>query len=268
MARPWSLAAAFASGLLPGLLLYWTARPQPAPLVIEQRQASPVTSLPAARDTATAPSAVKPPEAAKSRPRAADADSLEALTRLQTEQHEAISKLAAAEKTASEVQAKLRELEPRLAALAEEQQTGRSQEGELKQKLDSAQHKLASLNTELRSRDTRLAELEQAQQRAQRQGTDQGQRLQRISELVAELEENTRRRESYLNAILGRYREATELFRAMSLRLDNPRDVATPLNNDLARIQTAIQHADEDLRQLRALSGQAARLQKEIAARK
>jgi chromosome segregation protein len=263
----WTLAAAFAAGLVPGLLLYWTARtPPPAPSV-----ATPAAPTPAAapltppNPLAAAPTKTSEPRTTRPLP---SADTTELQARLQAAHQDALTKLSAAEKAAADAQAKLHELEPRLSALSEQHQATQNHEKELRQQLDAVQRQLATAEASAKSRDSRLAELELAQQQTQRKGADSTQRLQRVTELVGELEENNRRRESYLNAILGRYREATDLFRAMSLRLDNPRDVATPLHNDLSRIQTAIQSADEDLRQLRALNAQSARLQKEIAARK
>ena len=266
----WTLAAAFAAGLLPGLLLYWSVLARPTPIAAPK----PVFSFPASVPGAPGqPGSASPQPAAKPLERktksaAGDAENYEREARLRSDHQEALARAVSLEKGASEAQTKLREVEARLASLVEQQQSGQGQEKELRQQLDAAQRQAAALEASLKTREARLAELELAQQRLQRQGTETGQRQQRLVELLTELEENSRRRESYLNAILGRYREATELFRAMSLRLDNPRDVTSPLNNDLSRIQTAIQHADEDLRQLRTLNAQSARLQKELAARK
>ena len=66
-----------------------------------------------------------------------------------------------------------------------------------------------------------------------------------LSALQARDQEVSRRRESDLSSIVSRYREATELFRAMSLRLDNPREAGSPLSNHLSRIQQAILLAEE-----------------------
>lgn len=266
MVPRWTLAAAFAAGLVPGLLLYWTGRTPPAAPVLPTVSNSAVTPSPTAPNPVTGTAAKAPERRANTVLPAAG--NLEPSTNLQAVHQETLARLSAAEKAAGEWQAKLQELEPRLSALTEQHQASLAHEKELRQQLEAAQRQLAMAEAAAKTRETRLADLESAQQTAQRKSAEAGQRLQRAAELAAELEENTRRRESYLNAILGRYREATDLFRAMSLRLDNPRDVATPLNNDLSRIQSAIQSAEEDLRQLRTLNAQSAKLQKEISARK
>lgn len=140
----------------------------------------------------------------------------------------------------------------------------RAGETELREQLAVAQQDGDAAKAAAGSRQAAFRDLDTANQQLRRQLSEATQGNGRRKQAGIELDEIGRRRESYLNNILGRYREATELFRAMSLRLDNPRDAGSPLSNDLSRIQQAIQLADEDLRQLRALNSQAARLQKDL----
>jgi chromosome segregation ATPase len=256
--RNWALVAAFLAGLAPGLLLYWrSSKPAPAPA------AAPVAAAPANPGPAIAPPeppAVKPPKTIVKEVRIpGDAE----LPKLLAERSE---KLAAAETALDEVRTRLREAEARLTQAQTEHTKLASAEAELRQQAAAAAQQSAGFQNEARAREARLAELDAANQRLQRQLAE-AQRA-RPPASSPELEEIARRRETYLNSILTRYREATELFRALSLRLDNPRDGSSPLSNDLSRIQQAIFAADEDLRQLRALNAQAARLQSEANSRR
>ena len=260
----WTIAAALLAGLVAGYLI-----PRRAP----------ATASPAAPAAATVAPAVPPPptidatEPKKTPERTTTpaAGRREADPQLLAAHQETIAKLAAAERALADTQAKLTETEARVNAAQEQQQRAlqaQAQERELREQLQAFQGQLANAQASLKARDVRVTELEALQQRSQRQGADATQRLQKVNELSTELDDIARRREAYLNSIIGRYREATELFRAISLRLDNPRDGSSPLSNDLSRIQAAIQHADEDLRQVRALNAQSARVQKELGARR
>lgn len=259
----WYIAAAFVAGLLPGLVLYWAN-----PRTVEKTVVAP--SVPAAPGTAPAPAPAQAVDAKKPAERLIrKGDPPASDHRLAEENQTLQSRLSAAENALTEAQTKLRDVEARLTAAQEQhQQALQTQEREWRDQLQNAQRQLTTVEGNAKSREARLQELEAAQSRQQRQAAEASQRAQRLTELAGELEEIARRREAYLNTIIGRYREATDLFRALSLRLDNPRDAGSPLNNDLSRIQAAIQHADEDLRQLRALNAQSAKLQKELASRR
>ncbi len=85
---------------------------------------------------------------------------------------------------------------------------------------------------------------------------------------VADLENIFRRREMYLNNILRRYREITEQYRALSGVQDGRDRAATPLSSaEISRIQNSLALAEDDLKQLTALSAQAQRLQKKLPVR-
>ena len=158
----------------------------------------------------------------------------------------------------------LRELEAKFDGVTQEAAKIRASEAELREQMSLVQRDGDAAKTAAQGRQAAFRDLELANQQVRRQLSEATQGNGRRKQAGVELDEIERRRESYLTNILGRYREATELFRAMSLRLDNPRDASSPLNNDLSRIQQAIQLADEDLRQLRTLNSQAVRLQKDL----
>lgn len=82
---------------------------------------------------------------------------------------------------------------------------------------------------------------------------------------VSDLENIFRRREIYLNNILRRYREITEQYRARSGVQDGRGRAANPLSSaEISRIQNSLDLAEDDLKQLTALSAQAQRLQKKL----
>ena len=76
-----------------------------------------------------------------------------------------------------------------------------------------------------------------------------------------EIEDLNRRRETYLNNLLRRFREVSDLYRNFALNAQT-REGAGPVLNagDLSRIQSTIQSAEDDLRQLQALNARAAQI--------
>lgn len=254
----WTLAAAFALGLLPGLLLYWSVRPTNPPVTQPVTPAAPPVTPPPATPPATTeeqPAPNRPPRAPTAVFDAAE------LARMLGERSD---QLKAAQNAQADFTRQLRELEAKVEIMIQEEAKRKISESELRDQLTTAQRETDAVKITAQTRDTALRELETKNAELRKQVADATQKNGRRKQAGAELEELGRRRESYLNNILGRYREATDLFRTMSLRLDNPRDAGSPLNNDLSRIQQAIQSADEDLRQLRVLNAQAARLQKDL----
>lgn len=261
-------AAAFAAGLVPGLLLYWTAAQKPAPPQPVSTSA-PVSAVPspvAATEPAvpsTPPSAVEK----KGKDKPAVAATPQNIALLEQQLQERSERLANADASLQETKSRLTELESKITGLTEQATQAQAAEKSLRQEFESAGRQIASLQSELKVREAKASEADAAQMRNLRQTAESAQKSAvRTAELAAELEDIMRRRETYLSQILSRYREATDMFRAMSLRLDNPRDAGSPLNNDLSRIQQAVQHAEEDMRQLRALNQGSTRVMKEIAA--
>ncbi len=257
--RQGKLVAAFALGLVPGTLLYWFSRP-PVSIVTPSAQSKldppSVATLP--------PTAAPPPgrklETHKEKPPPPVTNVAE-LTRMLAERSH---HLEAAQAAQADLSKHIHELGSKLEAVTQHEASRKAAEGELRDQLAQAQKDAEVLRASLQARETAAREMAVANQQLPRRAPEDTSRIARRKIASMEFEEVSRRRESYLSNILGRYREATELFRAMSLRLDNPRDAGSPLSNDLSRIQQAIQFADEDLRQLRVLSAQAARLQKEL----
>lgn len=266
------IAAAFVAGLAPGLLLYWNAA-RPGPTQVSPSTsaavpaAAPTTPLPSTAVIAPPPAAAIKPPSASEKPRAATAAKHENVAILEQQLRDRNERLSTAEASLSETRSRLSDLEGRMATLTEQSTQALTNEKSLRQELENATRLIASLQTEGKARDAKSTDLDVAQQRLLKQSNEAAQKsAARTLELATELEDIARRRENYLNQILTRYREATEQFRALSLRLDNPRDGGSPLSTDLSRIQQAIQHAEEDMRQLRALNQGSTRVLKELAA--
>jgi chromosome segregation ATPase len=257
----WTLLVAFLLGLLPGMVLYWTSRATVTP--VTQPAAPPASSSVKPEPVPVEPETEKKdvqPTAGSRRGSTAIFDAAELNRMLAERSHQ----LEAAQGAQADLTRQLRELEGKVELLVQEEGRRKALEAELRDQLTSVQREAESAKTTAQSRETALRELESVTQQLRKQVAEAGQSRNRRAQARTELEELARRRDGYLNNILGRYREATDLFRTMSLRLDNPRDAGSPLNNDLSRIQQAIQLAEEDLRQLRVLNAQAARLQKEL----
>jgi chromosome segregation ATPase len=257
-------AAAFLAGLAPGLLLYWNAvraiPPAPATPAV-QAPAISVSSPPSAPPVTPAP---KTAGTEGARPSPAAAQNVAAL---EQQLRERVERLAALDASLAEARSSINILEGRIATLLDQASQAQVNEKGLRVELDSAIQRIGALQSEIRTREAKSSESEAGQLRLAMQATEAAQKTSAKTLAVAsELEDISRRREAYLTQILTRYREATDLFRALSLRLDNPRDAGSPYSHDLSRIQQAVQSADEDLRQLRALNQGSTRLLKELAA--
>ncbi|MCC6393312.1 MAG: hypothetical protein IT167_22115 [Bryobacterales bacterium] len=190
----------------------------------------------------------------------------ESTTRYQLVQmlEERTRELEAADNSIQQLQTKLSEMDGRITQLTDQQNRLQASEVELRERLDAASKQAADLDQLLKAREKRLADVELTNQQLRGRTDDSARRLAGLRKLSGDLEDLTQRREAYMTNILGRYREATDLFRAMSLRLDNPRESTTLSGSDLSRIQNAVSLAEEDMRQLRALNTRASRLQKEM----
>ncbi|MBM3796721.1 MAG: hypothetical protein FJW31_22300 [Acidobacteria bacterium] len=266
---------ALAGALLGAVIMYWSQhaevvglRGQVDKLARQAAEAKPAATPGGEPAAAPAPAAVERREAPVARQTAAapldDAVTRTELVRLLDEKN---AKINAAEAAQRELRERVSELETKLSSVTRETEQLSAAQSEVKGQLESARRMAESLDVQNKKREERLAQVEVANQDLRKRGEEHPQRLAKLSELATQMDDLTRRRETCLSNVLRRYREATDLFRTMALRLDNPRDGvnAPPASNELSRIQQAITAADEDVRQLQALNAQAARIQKELA---
>jgi chromosome segregation ATPase len=267
MSRLLQLAGSALLGAAVCYMLIRAVNRVPVPTVMTpatEQQAAPVP--PAAGTTAAeprpAPPTREPSAAIRPQDRHEDDATRRELLRLLDEKN---AKLAAAESAMGDLKDKLAALETKLAGVTEEMDRLTASGKDLQERLDTSARLAESLQAQMRAREERLAQVEVSNQDLRKRTDDTARRFARLGELAHQIEEVERRREVYLANVLRRYREATELFRTLALRLDNPRDAAAPTSNDLSRIQQAITLADEDLRQVTTLNNQSARLQREIS---
>ena len=158
--------------------------------------------------------------------------------------------------TIAELEMRIGTLEEKLRKTAAENQRLSTEEQELRERVDSTVRLAGALQTELRSSDPRLLRLELANKNFRDAGAAASERAARAAQAVREVEEIARRRETLLADILRRFRELTDQYRAIALRLDN--------SGDLSRIQTAVSTAEEDFKQITSLNAQAARAQSKL----
>lgn len=176
------------------------------------------------------------------------------------------SKLAAADAATKALQARIQELETQILAVSGERDKLVVSEKDLREKIEVASRLSESVQTEVKLRNERLTQLETANLDLRKRADERSSSLTRSAKLMQDLEEINRRRENQLTSLHRRYREVTDWFRTLAVQLSNPREAASPGNNELSRIQTAVAVAEEELRQLQALSAQSRRVQKEILA--
>jgi chromosome segregation ATPase len=238
-------------------------REQLARLEARQQQMQSPATQPAA--TTPVPEAGPPrpqPAATTLAPPANDAARQELIKLVDAKQRQ----LDAAGAAIQDLQHKMAQMDAEVSRLKEEGAAMQTAEKDLRERLDSASKLAEVLQAEMKSRDARLAQLQGSNKDLLRRSEDSARKLDRLMTLWEEVNDLNRRRDTYLTSILRRYREVSDFYRTLALRVDSPREGTTPVNADLSRLQNAITLADEDLRQLRSLNTQAERLQREIAA--
>lgn len=218
--------------------------------------ASPAPLAPAA-PAPVAPSVSKPAS-----DRVAPVDDSATRTELLRLLDEKNAKLAGADAALAEARRRIGDLETKLDVVVKESEQLAASQKNLQERMETATRLTESLQAQIRSREERLAQTEVSNQDLRKRSEESSKRVGMLSDLIAQADDLTRRRETYLNNVMRRYREATELFRTLSLRLDG----ATTVSNELSRIQQAINAADEDIRQINSLNAQSARLQRDLAA--
>jgi methyl-accepting chemotaxis protein len=250
--------AALLAGLAGAGLMYWKGQRDTAALKAEVARLS---KLAASNSTAAE---VKPPTGTEEHDPAKTVEKIvtvkvpdeatrQELVRLLDEKN---AKLNAAESSARELRERINDLEAKLAQAVRDTEQLTASQKDLKEQVSVATRLADSLREQSQQREERLAQAEVSSQDLRKRSEETARRLTRLSELTDQMDDVSRRRDVFLNNVLRRFREATELFRTLALRIDDP---------NLARIQQTVMAADEDLRQVQALNAQAAKLQKDQA---
>lgn len=172
--------------------------------------------------------------------------------------------------TIAELQARVEKLDGQVLNMMAERQRLLAAEAEAGARLAAAGRSIEAMQKEVRQGGERLAQLEQANRKLREDSGAQGQRAAQMAKTLAELEDIERRRQNFSTSLARRYREVMEQYRSLSATIEHRRssDAAAVGLPDLSRIQQAISLAEEDLRQLAALSAQAQLVQKKLMAAK
>jgi chromosome segregation ATPase len=137
----------------------------------------------------------------------------------------------------------------------------RSQMDELREDFQAARRLGEALQAELQAKSDRLVKVETSERLLQDRLTRAESGAAKVAGLSKEVEDINRRREAFLTTLLRRYREVSDLYRNFTLNVQTRETPGAGLQaGDLSRIQTAIQQAEDDLRQLQALNARMAQL--------
>lgn len=190
-----------------------------------------------------------------------EAQRLEAIRELSQTQ----SRLSAATASLSELQNRISELESSVDRLNADNKRLSASESNLKEDLDNTQRLVQALETEVKTKNERLAQLDTTLRKAREEMAALSQKSAQSTPLLAELADLNRRRENTLTSIQRRYREVTDQLRALAVRLDTQRDNPSAAVGDISRIQTAVQSAEDDMRQLNTLNARAQRISQQLS---
>ncbi len=191
----------------------------------------------------------------------ADAKRLETVRELSQTQ----SRLSAATASLSELQNRISELESSVDRLTADNKRLSATEANLKEDLDNTQRLVQALEAEVKAKNDRLAQMDSTLRKAREELVALNQKSALSVPLAAEFADLNRRRENTVTALQRRYRDITDQLRALAVRLDTQRDNPVAAVGDISRIQTAVQSAEDDLRQLNSLNSQAQRLSQKLA---
>ncbi len=118
-----------------------------------------------------------------------------------------------------------------------------------------------ALETELKFKAQRLVQVETSEKLLQDKLSKTELAAKRVVVVSKDVEDLNRRREATLLTLERRYREVTDLYRSFSLNMQTRENPGQGLQaGDLSRIQTALQQAEEELRQLRSLNARVSEL--------
>jgi len=136
---------------------------------------------------------------------------------------------------------------------------------ESRKSISDAEQTVETLRAQVAANNAHVAQLETLNAKMKEDAAAGKQSSSQMQQVVSDLDGIFRRREMYLNNILRRYREITEQYRAISgVSASRDRDTAAVGSAEISRIQNSIALAEEDLKQINALSAQASRLEKKL----
>jgi len=177
------------------------------------------------------------------------------------------SRLSAASSSITELQNKVHELDASVERLNADNKRLSASESNLREDLENTHRVVQAMEAELKAKNDRLAQIESALRKSREDVAALRARPDEPPAATGELADINRRRENTLNSLQRRYRDLTDQLRALAVRLDTQRDNPAAAAPDISRIQTAVQSAEDDLRQLTSLNTQAQRLAQKMGQR-
>jgi hypothetical protein len=123
------------------------------------------------------------------------------------------------------------------------------------------------MEAELKTKTDRVGSIESELRRARDANSAETRRNSQIAAILSSFDEINRRRENTLTSLQRRYRDLTDAYRALALRLDTQRDSQTPVqitSGEVSRMTTTVQSAEDELRQLNTLNAEAQRLTRRL----
>jgi len=151
--------------------------------------------------------------------------------------------------------------ESKAAADAAELKSLQTQVAELREAQAQTRRATEALEAELKVKSERLVRAESGEKGALEKAQKAEAAAARTASQSRELEDLIRRRESTAASLQRRYRDVTDMYRNFALNVQT-RDTQNPglQAGDLSRIQSAMQQAEDDLRQLQSLNLRVAQL--------
>jgi chromosome segregation ATPase len=187
---------------------------------------------------------------------------------------EAVRALAELQKRFDSVQAQMQslqsarlELESALESTIAERKRLSASEADLKENLASSRRVADALEAELKTKNDRIASLESDLRRARDANSAETRRTSQVAAILSSFDDVNRRRENTLTSLQRRFRDLTDAYRALALRLDTQRDSPAPVqitSGEVSRMTNTVQSAEDDLRQLNTLNAEAQRLTRRL----
>jgi chromosome segregation ATPase len=159
------------------------------------------------------------------------------------------------------------ELEASLETANSERRRIAASESDLRDALASSRRVVEAMETELKTKTDRIASQEAELRRVRDAGAADTRRTSQIASILTSFEDLNRRRENTLTSLQRRFRDLTDSYRALALRLDTQRDNPSPApisSAEVSRITAAVQSAEDEIRQLNALNAESQRLTRRL----
>lgn len=172
-----------------------------------------------------------------------------------------ISDLEVSLKTASsslgDLQLQSSRLKERIAETGSETAKLAGKQEELQQQLADANSVVQAMDLELRGKQSRLVPLELSARDLHSSRQAAVDSINRQIGPARAIEDIQRRRETYLNSLLGRYRQLSDQARWQPLQTAARAGTSPAAGPDLSRVQSVVSQAEEEQRQIEALDAQA-----------